>query len=57
MEEIVPVSAFSPEVKEELREAFELGRLFAEKSPEQFSEILKSRKAAAGVSLRWEDKK
>ena len=43
MKETAPDEAFSPEIKAELKEAFELGGLFAEKSPEEFMEILKSR--------------
>ena len=43
MKESAPDNAFTPEDKEELKKAFELGMLFAEKSPEEFIEILKSR--------------
>ena len=43
MKETVPDNAFTPEDKEELKKAFALGMLFAEKSPEEFLEILERR--------------
>ena len=43
MKETVSDNVFTPEDKEELKKAFALGMLFAEKSPEEFIEILKSR--------------
>ena len=43
MKETVSDKEFTPEDKENLKTAFELGMLFAEKSPEEFLEILKRR--------------
>ena len=43
MKEPAPDNAFAPEDAEGLKEVFALGMLFAEKSPEEFSEILKRR--------------
>ena len=43
MKEIESDHRFSAEAKEELRKAFELGRLFSEKGPKKFIESLKSR--------------
>ena len=43
MKETVSDNVFTPEDKEELKKAFALGMLFAEKSPEEFMKILKSR--------------
>ena len=43
MKETAPDNAFTPEDVEKLKEAFALGMLFAEKTPEEFLEILKHR--------------
>ena len=43
MKETAPDNAFTPEDTEELKKAFALGMLFAEKSPEEFLEILERR--------------
>ena len=43
MEEAAIDKLLTPEDKEDLKKAFELGMLFAEKSPEEFSEILERR--------------
>ena len=43
MKETASDKEFTPEDKENLKAAFELGLLFAEKSPEEFLEILKHR--------------
>ena len=43
MEEAAIDKLLTPEDKEDLKKAFELGMLFAEKSPEEFLEVLKSR--------------
>ena len=43
MKETAPDNAFAPEDAEGLKEAFALGMLFAEKSPEEFLEILERR--------------
>ena len=43
MEEAAIDKLLTPEDKENLKTAFELGLLFAEKSPEEFLEVLKSR--------------
>ena len=43
MKETASDKEFTPEDKENLKTAFELGLLFAEKSPEEFLEVLKSR--------------
>ena len=44
MEDTTPNKAFTPEQQQELKEAFELGALFAEKSREEFMQLLKERK-------------
>ena len=43
-------NASTPEEVEGLKEAFELGMLFAEKSPKDFMEILKRRQKEKGLS-------
>ena len=43
MEEAANDKLLTPEDKEDLKKAFELGMLFAEKSPEEFLEILERR--------------
>ena len=44
MKEAACDNTFSPEDEKALREAFMLGMLFDEKSPEEFLQIIKSRR-------------
>ena len=44
MEETALTKDFTPEQQQELKEAFELGVVFAEMSREEFMQLLKERK-------------